>query len=124
MNVQIKIKNLDAIRAAFSKSPAVMSKNLQRAIIRSVLIIGRQSRINTPTDTGRLRASTYEKFYTSMKGEVGTRTNYDSFVHEGTRFMKARPYLRLAVESEQTKVDGEFKTAVQDTLNTIARSAR
>lgn len=121
MNIQIKVKNIAAIRSAFAKSPFLMTKNLRIAIQRAVLVIGARSRRNTPVRTGRLRSSTYERFYASLKAEIGTHTNYDLFVHEGTRFMRARPYLRLAVQSEQTTIDREFKTAVDKTLEQIAR---
>lgn len=122
MQVNIKIKNLAQIQAAFNKSPRLMTKNLSLAIKRSTLLIGAASRRNTPVATGRLRASTYERFYSNLKGEVGTNTSYDLFVHEGTRFMRGRPYLRMAVDSEQTRVDKEFQGAVQNTLDEIARS--
>ena len=121
MNVQVKIKNLPEIRAAFAKSPRVMTKNLNQAIRRVGLEIGADSRRNTPVDTGRLRSSHYENF-TNLKGIVGTDTNYDFFVHEGTRFMKARPFLAQAVQENERFTDKEFTKAVQDTLDEIGRS--
>ena len=121
MEVKIRITNLDEIRAAFAKAPRIMTVNLQKAIQRSILRIGARSRRNTPVRTGRLRASHYERFYSGLKGEVGTNTSYDLFVHEGTRFMRGRPYLRMAVDQSQTDVDDEFRYAVQDTLDQIAR---
>jgi HK97 gp10 family phage protein len=124
MNIKVEIKNLPAIRSAFAKSPRLMTKNLQQAISRTALIIGSQSRRNTPVRTGRLRASTYERFFAGLKAEVGTNTNYDFFVHEGTRFMRGRPYMRLAVEQRQNAIDMEFQKAVQTTLNEIAGAAR
>lgn len=123
-DIKIQIKNLPEIQAAFARSPRIMTKNLGNAIKRVALLISSQSKRNTPVATGRLRASTYERFYSTLRAEIGTNTSYDLFVHEGTRYMRARPYLRLAVEGEQSNVDREFKYAVQDTLDQIARSAR
>ena len=120
MEVQVTIKNINQIRRAFGKAPAVMARNLNAAIHKSILSIGRQSRINTPVDTGRLRASTREKF-SYLKGEVGTHVHYDIFVHEGTRFMRARPYLASAVQSEQGQVDIWMREAAQKTLDHIGR---
>lgn len=120
MNVQVRVKNLPEIRAAFEKSPRIMTKNLNQAIRKVTLSIGRDSRINTPVDTGRLRASHYENF-TNLKGVVGTDTEYDLFVHQGTRFMKARPFLKQAVDSNESYTDRQFKDAVQDTLNEIGK---
>lgn len=123
MNIQVKIKNLPEIQAAFKQSPVLMTKNLRVALQRAAITIGRQSRINTPVMTGRLRASTYERFYSNLSAEVGTNTNYALFVHEGTRFMRARPFLARAVDSEQSKVDEEFRRAVEKTLDEIAGRA-
>lgn len=120
MEVKIKITNLQEIKEAFARAPRIMTVNLQKAIQRSVFRIGAKSRRNTPVLTGRLRASHYERFSSALQGEVGTNTVYDKFVHEGTRFMRGRPFLRMAVDSEASAVDNEFKVAVQDTLDTIA----
>lgn len=119
--VNITIRNLPQIRSAFRKAPFEMSKNLNLAIQKTIFQVSAQSKRNTPVRTGRLRASTYTRF-DNLRGEVGTNAEYDIFVHEGTRFMKARPYLRSAVESEDNKIQDYFKKAVQDTLDTIARA--
>lgn len=120
MDLQIKIKNLSQIKAAFNAAPGLMRTNLGKAIAVSTLRVGRQSRINTPVDTGRLRASTREKV-TLTQGIVSTNVNYDIFVHEGTRYMKGRPFLRNALESNEPFIQQAFKKAVDDTLNGIGR---
>lgn len=120
MDVQIKIKNLAQIRAAFLLSPALMKKNLAKAIAVSTFKVGRNSRINTPVDTGRLRASTRERV-TPFKGVVSTNVSYSTFVHEGTRYMRGRPFLRNALESNEPFIQEQFRKATQDTLNTIGR---
>lgn len=119
-NIQIKIKNLPQIRAAFAKAPRLMARNLDLAIRKTVITIEGDSKRNTPVRTGRLRSSTYSRF-SSLKGEIGTNTDYDRFVHEGTRFMRGRPYLRMAVESNETTTERFFTEAVQNTLNEIGR---
>lgn len=120
MNVTVKIQNIDEIRSAFSKAPAKMVVSLDKAIKKSVFSIQSQSQRNAPVDTGRLRASHMTGFGTLM-GFVQPTANYAIFVHEGTRFMSGRPFLLEAVQSEDQKVQGYFKDAVQDVLNDIAR---
>lgn len=116
--ISIRITNLPQIRMAFSRAPKEMVRELNKAIQKTVLSIGRDSRRGTPVDTGRLRASTYEKF-SNLKGEVGTSTDYDIFVHEGTRYMRGRPYLRKAVESSAVDTNKNFTEAVQNVLDKI-----
>lgn len=118
--ISITITNLPQIRAAFSKAPSLMNSELNTAIKKSVFYIQGKSMVNTPVATGRLRAST-RSLFSNLKGEVGTHTNYDIFVHEGTRFMKARPYLRTAVDESNVQVSDFFVKAVDNVLNTIGK---
>ena len=118
--VDVKITNLPQIRAAFSKAPSLMRSELNTAIKKTILTIQRRSMINTPVLTGRLRAST-RSLFADLRGEVGTNTNYDVFIHEGTRFMKARPYLKDAVDESSGDIDSNFKEAVQNVLDKIGR---
>lgn len=122
-NIQVRITNLPQIKAAFGKSPALMTKELNLAIRKSIFTIGRQSRINTPVDTGRLRSSHRETF-SSLRGEVGPNTNYALFVHEGTRFMRGRPFLKRAVESSNIEVQMFFTQAVDNVMKNITRRIR
>jgi HK97 gp10 family phage protein len=119
-DISIKITNIAQIRSAFDKSPRLMVEELNDAIKKTVFTIQRKSMQNTPVLTGRLRASTTSKF-DNLKGEVGTHTNYDVFIHEGTKFMKGRPYLRNAVSDSNRETDDFFKKAVQNVLDKIGR---
>jgi HK97 gp10 family phage protein len=119
--IAIKITNLPQIKAAFARAPYLMTKELNIAIGQTVLSIGGESRRRTPVDTGRLRASTYERF-ANLRGEVGTDTVYDRFVHYGTRYMQARPYLANAVKANQTNTERYFTKAVDRVLNVIGKA--
>lgn len=121
--IKVEIKNLSQIKRAFRAAPKLMSKNLGIAIKTATLMVGRDSRILTPVDTGRLRASTREQF-SATKGIVSTHTNYDVFVHEGTRYMRARPFMRTAVNKNQPLINRLFSKAAQDTLDQVARQTR
>jgi hypothetical protein len=120
--IAIKITNAAQIRAAYAKAPAAMTKALSIAIKTAVFIVQGKSMINTPVLTGRLRASTYAKFQ-PLRGEVGTNTNYDRFVHDGTKFMAGRPYLKMAVEDSNIEINELFTRATQEVLNDIGRAA-
>lgn len=118
--VEIKIKNLPQIKRAFGQAPALMRRNLNIGIRKTLLMVERESRILTPVDTGRLRAS-HRTVFRDLYGEVGTHTNYDLFVHEGTRYMRPRPYLRNAVTQSANQINLFMTEAVQSTLNTIGK---
>ena len=119
--ISITIKNLPQIKAAFNKAPLLMSKELNTAIKKSIFIIQGKSMRNTPVLTGRLRAS-HTSIFGNLRGEVATNTNYDIFVHGGTRFMKARPFMLQAVESSETEVNRFMVKAVDNVLSAIGRA--
>lgn len=121
--VKITIKNMGAIRSAFKRSPMLMTKNLRKAIQSALIVVQRQSIINAPRRTGFLKASHQQRMLSNLSGYVQPTANYASFVHDGTRFMRARPFLRQAVAEKENDIDRLFATAVQDTLDEIARSA-
>lgn len=121
MDIQIRIKNLPQIKRAFGMAPSLMRRNFNQAIRQSILMIERNSRILTPVDTGRLRAS-HRSIFRDMYGEVGTHTHYDLFVHEGTRYMRSRPYLRNAVAKADPQIQLFFQKAAQSTLDTIGKA--
>jgi HK97 gp10 family phage protein len=119
--IAIKITNAQQIRLAYAKAPALMTKNLSIAVKTAVFLIEGKMKPNIPVLTGRLRGSSYTKF-APLRGEVGTNTNYDRFVHDGTKFMKGRPYLKMAVDDSNHEVQELFTKAAQDVLNDIGRS--
>lgn len=116
--ISITITNLPQIRAAFRRAPALMTLKLNEAIKKTLVTIESKGRKNTPVDTGRLRSSWLSKF-SNLQGETGTHTNYDIFVHNGTKYMQARPYLYNAVLATESSVDKFFGTAVQNVLDEI-----
>lgn len=119
----VQITNLEQIRSAFKRAPEKMAKNLDLAIRKSVIAIQRQSMINSPVDTGRLRNS-HQSLFDVLKGTVQPTANYAIYVHEGTSRMKGRPFLAMAVQSESGNVNKNFQKAVQDTLDEIAKDTR
>lgn len=119
----VKIENLEQIKSAFRRSPQIMTKELYKAIKTSIFEIETESKSNTPVATGYLRAS-HQTTFEPLKGMIEPTANYATFVHEGTRYMKARPFLANAVKTEAEKVKGNFEKAVESTLNQVAREAK
>lgn len=122
--IHIEIKNLPQLRHAFGQAPNLMRREFKTALTKSAITVQRQSMINAPVDTGRLRGShlfTVTGNDLSMRAEVYPTAEYGIFVHEGTRFMKGRPFLRKAAESSVREIDDFFTTATQNALNRIGR---
>ena len=129
--IDIKITNLPQIRRAFSASPRLMARNLRDAFIDIEKEVKARSMADTPVDTGRLQRSHYTRYnpYSALGFylEIGTgypkdsQATYDIYVHEGTRYMRGRPYLREAVEGKGDFIGRRLTRAVDNVLNAIGR---
>lgn len=71
--------------------------------------VERYSKQVTPVRTGRLRASinTRSSFGGNFRAFVSTNTDYALFVHEGTRKMRGRPFMRWGSEFAVKQFGGE-----------------
>lgn len=124
MEVKIHIKNLAEIRQAFSQAPTIMRRKFSDALKKAAITVQRESMIRTPVDTGRLRAS--HMFNVSglglgMQATVQPTADYAIFVHEGTRFMRGRPFLKQGADAAKNDIQRFFTDALQDGLNEIGR---
>jgi len=122
--VHIEIKNIAQIRSAFGKAPRLMAEAFKGALQKSALQVQRESMIRTPVLTGRLRSSHTNMLSGSglhMSATVEPTANYGIFVHEGTRFMKGRPFLKEGAEASINEIDDYFTKAVQDVFDRIGR---
>lgn len=120
----IKIKNIEEIKRAFSQAPRLMNQEMKDALNRSAITVQSASMQNTPILTGRLRSSHVFNVSGSgigMQAVVYPTAEYGIFVHEGTRFMKARPFLKDGVESSKDEIQGYFTKAVQNVFDKIGR---
>lgn len=120
----IKIKNIDQIRHAFGQAPKLMNQEMKEALNKSAIRVQSESMQRTPVLTGRLRSS--HIFATSgsgmgMQAVVYPTAQYGIFVHEGTRFMKARPFLKDGLEASADEIQDYFTRAVQNVFDKIGR---
>ncbi len=122
--VHVEIKNIAEIKHAFGQAPRLMGDAFKQALQKSAVQVQRESMIRTPVLTGRLRAShTFDVSGSGlqMKAEVGPTANYGMFVHEGTRFMKGRPFLKEGADASLVEIDDYFTKATQDVFDRIGR---
>lgn len=123
MSIQVEIK-VDAEKAAkaFRQAPSDLGKNISLAVMKSAFMVERESKLVTPVDTGRLRSS-IDTMIKPLMAIIAPHTNYAIFVHEGTRFMKARPFMERGARSAEGRIQGFFEKAVNDTLSSIERKS-
>lgn len=70
---------------------------LQKKVEEYAYSIEHYAKMRTPVDTGLLRSSIRTDIG-NLKAAVGPHTNYGIYVHEGTRRMAGRPFMRWGKE--------------------------
>jgi HK97 gp10 family phage protein len=119
INIQVSIKP-----SAENLAKAFMNQNLKTFLLgeinRLAAGVERYAKQLTPVDTGRLRASIfYSPANSFLQAVVSTNTEYAIYVHEGTKYMRARPFMKygaMFAELEQRtdfqgRLDAEFTKA-------------
>ncbi len=97
-----------------------LTRGIKETIELIIRTIERYAKQITPVDTGRLRASIgggvfrgghYPAGYGikigKFRGEIGTNVKYAPFVHWGTKYMRARPFLSKSAEFAVRKLSGK-----------------
>ena len=109
--IVIKVKGLDKLQRRFVGSPQKLRRAIGSALKKSSFLIERESKKRAPVDTGRLRASIFTtlKPFTAI---VEPKVKYAIYVHEGTRFTRPRPFMRLAADDNQQKISRIFKQEI------------
>lgn len=132
--IDIKITNLPQIRRAFGMAPSLMTRELNLAIKKTIFTIkakeiGQYSSLGIRVVTGGLISSIQRgEYFGNLVGEVGPNVTgspgvrYSIFVHNGTRYMQARPFLKNAMAQASPEVERFFTNAVQNVLNDIGNS--
>jgi len=117
--ITIKIKNLDKLIKGLEVSANELKYALSTAVKKSVFLVERESKKVTPVDTGRLRASITPNYLKPLEGALGPHTEYAIFVHEGTRYMKARPFMKKGVEEALPEIEDVFMEEIDKILKKI-----
>ncbi len=80
-----------------------------KALIRSINVVDASAKLNTPVDTGLLRASNMKAVDTKtlIATEVNN-TEYAPHIEFGTRYQKAQPFFRRALMDNKNIIEKIF----------------
>ena len=123
MSIIIEIKvNAEKVAKAFKQAPRNLGKNLGKALKESAFTVERKSKIIAPWDTG-LMSKSIRPEVKPLSAIIAPHVNYAVFVHEGTRFMAARPFMARGAKASERLIQEFFTESVDDTLKSIERSS-
>jgi len=110
--VALKIIGLDRIKAGLAAAPHELRVVANTVVDEEMNKVTERARAIVPVRTGYLRSTIYSERTGFLGWEVGASAFYAGFVEFGTRYMRARPYLRPAIEEKMPEVCEELKDAL------------
>jgi HK97 gp10 family phage protein len=117
----LRITGLDRIREGLAAAPHELRVVANRVCDDMMSEVTERGKEIVPVRTGRLRNSIYRKKTGFLGWEVGATMFYAGFVEFGTRYMRARPYLRPAIEEKMPEIREELKDALMEKLMELLR---
>jgi len=123
MRLTAETKGLKKLLAKWNKAPKKIKKLTQDALLKAGYIVEGASKRLTPVDTGRMRASISVASSLALRAEphvvISPHTKYAKFVHDGTRFMTARPFMTRGYENSRAKIKRQMNELQKDILNEL-----
>jgi HK97 gp10 family phage protein len=117
VELNIEVKNATEIIKWLAEKPEQTVKEIGRAIEKAVYKVQEKAKRNSPVDTGRMRASiTKHTTSRNLHGEVVVGVNYGIYVHEGTRHMRGRPFLKDAVGQSERDIESYLVEAINNVI--------
>lgn len=115
INVSVKVDTSKLDKYMGQLPPKIVSA-ISIAIRKSAFLVEREAKQEAPVDTGRLRASIYTDI-TPNVATISPYVNYAIYVHEGTRYIRANPFLNRASKNAEGGIqdffDQEINNAIQ-----------
>jgi len=108
VNVSIKLDDSKVRKMLKEMTPAIR-KAIERFLIKAGAVIKSSAKANAPVKTGRLRDSISSNV-DKVRNEViiGPNVEYGVYQEFGTKYMKAQPYMRPALEDNVDNIRDIF----------------
>lgn len=127
-NVNVKIHGITELQRAIRQYPELSVRRLQKAVERGIAVVHNLSARHqgiVPVKTGNLSNSFSQGIkIQKLRGEIGPTAKYAVFVNDGTRHMKPRRFMEKLAKRSQPKINQEFKQALTDIVDDVARRAK
>ena len=123
MEIKIRIKpDVDQLVKRFEGFENILLQNLREAIWGYALLIERGAKMFSPVRTGRMRSSIGINMRIADAGlsaTVAPNVEYAFFVHEGTRYMKGRPFMEWGLNAYRREGEQLINNKINDAINKL-----
>ena len=116
----VKIEGVKELQSKFKALDKELQIILSQAVSAGAAVVERDAKIRCHVDTGTLRQSLREMKQNKTPGriesQVGTDIEYAPHVEFGTRYQRAQPYLRPALDENTNEIQAAFETRLNQLI--------
>lgn len=123
--MQIRLLGLAQLMSHFGKIKSEIGDTLNAGMKEAAFAVERHGKLQITTGenraikTGYLRASIAVASVLPYQAKVVVGAGYGVYVHEGTRFMRARPFLREGLKQAVPEIEKIFGKRIKTLIETV-----
>jgi len=126
MEIKVQIKpDVDKLVKKFEGFEQILFTKLREAIWGYALLVERGAKMFAPVDSGRMRSSigiTMKIADRGLSATVAPNVSYAFYVHEGTRYMKGRPFMEWGLNAYKREGEQLINNKISDAINQLGVS--
>lgn len=126
MKIEIQVKpTFDQLAERFKGFEEILLGKLREGLYGFGLLVERGSKQYSPHDTGRMRASIGTSMGIIDKGlttYVQPNVDYAIYVHEGTRYMVGRPFMKWGLDAYHEQGERVIANKVKEATEELAKA--
>ena len=112
----IKIRhNIPQVQRRLSLKSAMVRRSITNSLRKVGFLVERYAKQRAPVDTGRLRASIASSVR-DLTATIMTNVDYAIYVHDGTRYMRANPFMTSAYKDAKEEIRAVFQREIRGVL--------
>jgi HK97 gp10 family phage protein len=128
MKIDVKITGLERLRRRWNSAPDKVKKMTQDALMKSGYRVEREAKLNVSgrmvnVQTGRLRSSISLSSSLALRAEphvvISPHVFYAKFLHFGTRYIKARPFMTKAYSSVKNQIRRDMQGLLKKVIKEL-----
>ncbi|GIK73808.1 MAG: hypothetical protein BroJett021_27960 [Chloroflexota bacterium] len=114
MEIRVRIEGIDEVLRQLDGLTSRAA--LRQGLAAAAFLVERAAKVKAPVDTGFLRNSIQTVSVTDREAVVAVGAEYGIYQEMGTRFMRAQPFMRPALENNRERIAEIIRGAIQRDL--------
>ncbi len=123
--MKIQLIGMDRVVAHLAKIRSQLKQTLAAGMKEAAFQVERQAKLqltsgpNRAIKTGYLRASVAVTSVLPYEARVTAAAGYGIYIHEGTRYMKARPFMRDGLKQASPEIEKIFGKRIKTLVEVV-----